>query len=95
MKAAAHQRISGCLTFAYEGVALEDLDACGATHDAGEEWRMIDVGVPGEGRVERQESWHSSTLAPSHDHVPDGGAVVEGVDGEETRHLFLVFVDIF
>ncbi len=40
------------------GCADADLDAGGTSHDAGEERRVVDVGLAGEGRVERQEAGH-------------------------------------
>jgi hypothetical protein len=60
VKAASHQSVGGRFSFANKDVAFQHLDARRAAHDAGKQGRVVNVGVAGKRRVQRQETSHSS-----------------------------------
>ena len=76
-------------------MALEHLDAGRPPKDGREERRVVDVGVPGERRIERQKPGHLvAGRGPRHEDVPDGRAVVQRLDREEPGHFFTVLVHV-
>lgn len=75
-------------------MTLEDFDAGRSSEDCGEQGRMIDVGVPRERGVQREEPLHLVARGPRHKHVAHGSTVVERLDRKEPRYFLPVFVDV-
>ena len=48
VETASDERVGGSFTLANKHVTLEHFDAGCSAHDAGEKWRMVDVGVTSE-----------------------------------------------
>ena len=75
-------------------MTLEHLDPRGPAEDRGKQRGMVNVRVPGEGRVEREEPLDLLSRGPGHLDVSHCGTVVQGVNGEKSRDFLSVFVNI-
>ena len=76
-------------------MTFKDFDAGGAAEDGGEQRRVVDVGVAGEGGVQREEALHLLPAGARHLHVAHRRAVVQRVDREKSRNFLSVLVNIF
>ena len=65
METTPHQGIGWGLSLTDEGVTFKHFDSSGASHNAGEEGWVVDVGVPGKGRIQWQEPGHLTATAPA------------------------------
>ena len=57
-------------------MTLEDLDPGGAAEDGREQGRVVDVGVPGERGVQRQEPLHFFSGCARHLDISHSGTVM-------------------
>lgn len=95
VETAPDQRVGGHLAFAYERVTLQHLDAGRAAQYGREQRRMVGVRGPGERRVQRQEPrLRRAAGLLGHQHEPDGRAVVQRLDREESGDLLVVLVHV-
>ena len=77
-------------------MAFKDLDARGPPQNGCEEWRVVDVWIPGKRRIERQKPGDFiAGRGSGHEDVAHCGAVVERLDREESGHLLPVLVHVF
>lgn len=96
MEAATDQGVGGRFPLTDERMTLEDFDSGGATEDRRKDWRMLGTWGSCEGRIQGKElGFRVGVAAFGDEDLADGGAVVEGVDGEEPGDLLAVFVDVF
>jgi hypothetical protein len=65
-----------------------------STQNGGEQRRMINVRIPGERRIQWQETGHRFAGRAGHLHIAHRRAIVQRIDREETRHLLPILVDI-
>lgn len=93
VEATSYQGVGRHVPLADERVTLKDLDASRPPQHGGEQGRVIGAGRSCERRVQRQESRVGGITVPTFN-VSHRGAIVERFDGEESRDLFAVFVNV-
>lgn len=93
VKATPYQGVGRHVPFTNERMTLENFDAGRSSQHGSEQGWMIRAGRPRERRIQRQET-RVRRIAVSTLNVSDRGAIVQRLDGEESRDLLAMLVDI-
>jgi len=93
VEATPYQGVGRHVPFANERMTLENFDTGRSSQHGSEQGWMICAGRSRERRIQRQET-RTGRVAVSTLDMSDRGAIVERLDGEKSRDLFAMLIDI-